>query len=521
MRSQIVFSLIPKIKKEGISMNYNSTRDKSRVVTASQAIAQGISEEGGLFVPQEFPKYSLEEIKAMCELDYRGRAKKIMGDFLSDFTAEEINESVDSAYTAEKFGSDNPSPISYIESGDTKAAVLELWHGPTCAFKDMALQILPHLLTKSVKKAYNGKEAVILVATSGDTGKAALEGFKDVDGVKIMVFYPVDGVSPMQKRQMATQKGNNVNVAAIKGNFDDAQTGVKKIFTNADIKSKLAENNMLFSSANSINWGRLLPQIVYYFSAYCDMVKEGKIEVGENVNVAVPTGNFGNILAAFYAMNMGLPVKKFICASNSNNVLTDFIKTGTYDKMRKFYTTMSPSMDILVSSNLERLLYHMTGENAEKVAGFMKALSSEGKYTVDEDVKAKLDKYFWGGFCDDENTQKTIKDLYENENYLCDTHTAVAVNVYQQYVSETGDNTPVILASTASPYKFAQSVLTAVTDEKLPEDEFAMVDELSAKTKTAIPAPLAALKNAEVRFTFECEVDEMPKAVLDSLGIKA
>ncbi len=468
-------------------MNYNSTRDKSRVVTASQAIAQGISEEGGLFVPQEFPKYSLEEIKAMCELDYRGRAKKIMGDFLGDFTAEEISESVDSAYTAEKFGSDNPSPISYIENGNTKMAVLELWHGPTCAFKDMALQILPHLLTKSVKKAYNGKEAVILVATSGDTGKAALEGFKDVDGVKIMVFYPVDGVSPMQKRQMATQKGNNVNVAAIKGNFDDAQTGVKKIFTNADI----------------------------------DMVKEGKIEAGENVNVAVPTGNFGNILAAFYAMNMGLPVKKFICASNSNNVLTDFIKTGTYDKMRKFYTTMSPSMDILVSSNLERLLYHMTGENAEKVAGFMKALSSEGKYTVDEDVKAKLDKYFWGGFCDDENTQKTIKDLYENENYLCDTHTAVAVKVYQQYVSETGDNTPVILASTASPYKFAQSVLTAVTDEKLPEDEFAMVDELSAKTKTAIPAPLAELKNAEVRFTFECEVDEMPKAVLDSLGIKA
>ena len=507
-KSQVVYGLIPNIKeRRNKFMNYNSTRNKNTVVSASQAIAQGISNEGGLFVPQSLPKYSLDEIKALCELDYRGRAKKIMGDFLSDFTAEEINESVDSAYTAEKFGSDNPSPISYIESGASKMAVLELWHGPTCAFKDMALQILPHLLTKSVKKAYNGKEAVILVATSGDTGKAALEGFKDVDGVKIMVFYPVDGVSSMQKRQMATQKGNNVSVVAIKGNFDDAQTGVKKIFTNNDIKEKLAENNMLFSSANSINWGRLLPQIVYYFSAYCDMVNEGKINAGDNVNVAVPTGNFGNILASFYAMNMGLPVKKFICASNSNNVLTDFIKTGTYDKQRKFYTTMSPSMDILVSSNLERLLYHLTGENDIKVAELMKALSSEGKYTVDNDVKAQLDKYFWGGFCDDENTQKTIKDLYENENYLCDTHTAVAVNVYQQYVSETGDTTPVILASTASPYKFAQSVLTAITDEKLPEDEFAMVDELSAKTKTAIPAPLAVLKNAEVRFTFECEVD--------------
>ncbi len=501
-------------------MNYNSTRNKNTVVSASQAIAQGISEEGGLFVPQEFPKYTLEDVKTLCGLNYRGRAKKIMGDFLSDFTAEEINESVDSAYTSDKFGSDNPSPISYIESGETKMAVLELWHGPTCAFKDMALQILPHLLTKSVKKAYNGKEAVILVATSGDTGKAALEGFKDVDGVKIMVFYPVDGVSPMQKRQMATQKGKNVSVVAIKGNFDDAQTGVKKIFTNQAIKEKLAENNMLFSSANSINWGRLLPQIVYYFSAYCDMVNEGKIAVGDSVNVAVPTGNFGNILAAFYAMNMGLPVKKFICASNANNVLTDFIKTGTYDKLRKFYTTMSPSMDILVSSNLERLLYHLTDENDAKVAELMNALSGEGKYTVDEKVKAKLDKYFWGGFCDDAETQKTIKALYENENYLCDTHTAVAVNVYQQYVRETEDTTPVILASTASPYKFAQSVLTAVTDEKLPEDEFAMIDELSAKTKTAVPAPLADLKNAEVRFTFECEVDEMPKTVLNSLGLE-
>ncbi len=500
-------------------MNYNSTRNKQKVVTAAQAIAQGISDEGGLFVPQSLPKYTMEEIKAMSGMDYRGRAKKIFADFLTDFTQEEINESVDAAYTAEKFGSENPAPVSYIENGSTKMSVLELWHGPTCAFKDMALQILPHLLTKSMKKTYSGKEAVILVATSGDTGKAALEGFKDVDGTKIMVFYPVNGVSPMQKRQMATQKGENVSVVAIEGNFDDAQTGVKKIFTNAEIKGKLSENNMLFSSANSINWGRLLPQVVYYFSAYCDMLKEGKLQPGDEINVVVPTGNFGNILASFYAMNMGLPIRKFICASNSNNVLTDFIRTGTYDKKRTFYTTISPSMDILVSSNLERLLYHLTDGDDQKVASWMEQLSASGEYTVDAAVKEKLTSCFYGGFCDDENTQKTIRDMYLNENYLCDTHTAVAINVYQQYVAETGDNTTAVIASTASPYKFAKSVLEAVSNGTLPEDEFSMVDALSATTKTPVPAPLASLKDAEVRFTQTCKVDEMPGAVLGGLSI--
>lgn len=500
-------------------MNYNSTRNNSTVVSAAQAIAQGISDDGGLFVPQSLPKYSLENIKELAAKDYRGRAKKIFADFLTDFTEEEISESVDAAYTADKFGSDNPAPVSYIESGSTKMSVLELWHGPTCAFKDMALQILPHLLTKSLKKTYSGKEAVILVATSGDTGKAALEGFKDVEGTKIMVFYPVNGVSPMQKRQMATQKGNNISVVAIEGNFDDAQTGVKKIFTNPEIKEKLAENNMLFSSANSINWGRLLPQVIYYFSAYCDMLNEGKINAGDKINVVVPTGNFGNILASFYAMNMGLPINKFICASNSNNVLTDFIKTGTYDKNRKFYTTISPSMDILVSSNLERLLYHLTDGNDRKISEWMEALSTKGAYTVDDSVKEKLTDLFYGGCCDDEATQKTISDMYKNENYLCDTHTAVAVNVYKQYVEQTNDTTTALIASTASPYKFAKSVLEAVTDEKLPEDEFAMIDELSAKTKTAVPAPLASLKDAQVRFNLECKVDEMPDTVLGGLKI--
>lgn len=500
-------------------MNYNSTRDKNTVVSASQAIAQGISDEGGLFVPQELPKYSFDDINALAETDYRGRAKKILGDFLSDFTQDEINESVDAAYTAEKFGSDNPAPISYIKYGDSNILILELWHGPTSAFKDMALQILPHLLTKSVKKTYKGKEAVILVATSGDTGKAALEGFKDVDGTKIMVFYPVNGVSPMQKRQMATQQGDNVSVVAIKGNFDDAQTGVKKIFTNTEIKEELADNNMLFSSANSINWGRLLPQIVYYFSAYADMLNDATIQIGEKINIVVPTGNFGNILAAFYAMNMGLPVNKFICASNSNNVLTDFIKTGTYDKQRTFFTTISPSMDILVSSNLERLLYHLTDGDDKRVAKWMNQLSTEGKYTVDADVKAKLDKFFFGGYCDDEKTKATINELYKNENYLCDTHTAVAVNVYKQYVEQTKDKTASIIASTASPYKFAKSVLSAVSTEEMSADEFAVVDRLSEITNCPVPAPLAALKNAEERFSKECEVDEMPQVVLGSFSI--
>lgn len=501
-------------------MLYNSTQNAKEVVSAAQAIAQGISKDGGLFVPQEFPKYDENTFKALLKTDYKGRAKKVFSDFLSDFTEEEISDCVEKAYTAQKFGGENPAPISYCNLDGTTLNILELWHGPTCAFKDMALQILPHLLTKSLKKKYDGKTAVILVATSGDTGKAALEGFKDVDHTKIVVFYPVDGVSPMQKHQMNTQEGENVRVCAIKGNFDDAQTGVKKIFTTPSVAEKLAENNMLFSSANSINWGRLLPQIVYYFSAYCDLINAGKIANGDKVNITVPTGNFGNILAAFYAMNMGLPVNKFICASNANNVLTDFLATGTYDRNRNFYATMSPSMDILISSNLERLLYHLTGNDDAKVAEYMKSLSETGKYTVDDSVKAKLDELFFGGSCDDKGTQATIKKTYDEEHYLCDTHTAVAVNVYEQYVEKTGDKaTPAIIASTASPYKFAKNVLGSIAPEAVSDDEFATVKELSKLTGTEVPKPLAELENAEVRFTTTCAADEMKDVVLKALGI--
>ncbi len=501
-------------------MYYNSTQNASEVVSAAQAIAQGISKDGGLFVPQSFPQYDEATLKALLKEDYKGRAKKMFSDFLTDFTAEEIDECVEKAYTAAKFGGDNPAPMAYTQLGGKQLNILELWHGPTCAFKDMALQILPHLLTKSLKKTCDGKDAVILVATSGDTGKAALEGFKDVEHTKIIVFYPMDGVSPMQKHQMNTQEGQNVTVCAIKGNFDDAQTGVKNIFTTPAIAEKLAENNMLFSSANSINWGRLLPQIVYYISAYCDMVNDGKISFGDKINVVVPTGNFGNILASYYASQMGLPIARFICASNANNVLTDFINTGVYDKNRQFYTTMSPSMDILVSSNLERLLYKLAGNSDETTRAWMTALKSGGKYEVTDEVKAVITEKFFGGYCDDAQTQDTISRLFEQEGYLCDTHTAVAVNVYEQYVDKTGDTTPAVIASTASPYKFSKSVLQAVApDAALPETEFDMVDMLNAKTGMPVPAPLASLKDKKARFSDVTEVNDMPQYVLSALGI--
>lgn len=498
-------------------MFYTSTRDKSIKVTASQAIAQGISEEGGLFVPCELPQFAIEDIEKMVSMSYIDRAKTVLKEFLTDFTEEEINYCVEGAYKAEKFSSNAVAPTVNIDGNKN---ILELWHGPTCAFKDMALQLLPYLMTVSAKKTAEGKTIVILVATSGDTGKAALEGFKDVDKTKILVFYPVDGVSPMQKLQMTTQEGSNVSVCAINGNFDDAQSAVKSIFTNTEIKNQLAEKNMMFSSANSINWGRLVPQIVYYFSTYCDMLAMGKIKAGEPINIVVPTGNFGNILAGYYAKQMGVPIKNLICASNTNNVLTDFLKTGTYDRNRDFYATTSPSMDILISSNLERLLYHMSGEDDKLVASLMNKLSADGKYTVSDELIDEIQKTFDAGYTSEEAVNHTIKEHFDNYKYLCDTHTAVAVNVYDEYVKATGDDIPTVIDSTASPYKFSKSVLTALLNGKTPElDEFDMVDELHSISSADVPEPLSNLKNKEVRFTNVCNKEDMSEMVFELLNL--
>lgn len=498
-------------------MLYTSTRDKSIRVTAAQAIAQGISEEGGLFVPVELPKFSLDKISSMVSMPYIDRAKTVLREFLTDFTDDELNYCVEGAYAASKFSSPKIAPTVNI-SGNKN--VLELWHGPTCAFKDMALQLLPYLMTVSAKKTADGKTIVILVATSGDTGKAALEGFKNVDHTKILVFYPVDGVSPMQKLQMTTQEGDNVAVCAINGNFDDAQSAVKSIFTNHEIKKELEKKNMMFSSANSINWGRLVPQIVYYFSAYCDMVDSGRISLGDEINVVVPTGNFGNILAGYYAKQMGLPVKTLVCASNSNNVLTDFLKTGTYDKNREFYTTSSPSMDILISSNLERLLYHMSGDDDKLICDLMNRLSADGKYTVSSDVMEKIQQMFDAGYTAEDKVDETIKYQFDNYGYLCDTHTAVAVSVYDEYVKNSGDDIPTVIDSTASPYKFSASVLNAITDEDLDGlDEFDMVRELNRITGVEVPAPIASLKDKKVRFTDVCDREDMSNMVFKLLDL--
>jgi len=498
-------------------MLYTSTRDKSIKVTASQAIAQGISEEGGLFVPCELPEFSIEQIKSMVSMSYIDRAKTVLKEFLTDFTDEEISYCVEGAYKAEKFSSPAVAPTVNIDGNKN---ILELWHGPTCAFKDMALQLLPYLMTVSAKKTAEGKTIVILVATSGDTGKAALEGFKDVDKTKILVFYPVDGVSPMQKLQMTTQEGSNVAVCAINGNFDDAQSAVKSIFTDAEIKKQLADKNMMFSSANSINWGRLVPQIVYYFSAYCDMLSMGRIKAGEPINVVVPTGNFGNILAGYYAKKMGVPIKTLVCASNTNNVLTDFLETGTYDRNRDFYATTSPSMDILISSNLERLLYHMSGENDKLVSSLMKELAVNGEYTVSDELIKKIQKNFDAGFTDENSVNDTIKEHFDKYKYLCDTHTAVAVNVYDEYVKRTGDDIPTVIDSTASPYKFSKSVLTALLGSDTPDlDEFDMVDELNRVSSADVPKPLANLKNKEVRFKNVCNKEDMSKMVFSLLEL--
>lgn len=495
-------------------MNYISTRNKNIKISSAQAIKQGISEEGGLFVPDSIPSFTIDEICSMTDMSYNERAFFVLSKYLTDFSKDQLSYCTNNAYTNEKFSDCKIAPVVELEKGFN---ILELWHGPTCAFKDMALQILPFFLTASIKITDEDKTVCILVATSGDTGKAALEGFKNVEGTNILVFYPELGVSNMQKLQMKTQEGNNVNVFAIKGNFDDAQSGVKKIFTDENIKDELEKRGYMFSSANSINFGRLCPQIVYYFSAYCDLIEKNKIKPGQEINVVVPTGNFGNILAAYYAKLSGLPIKKLICASNKNKVLTDFINTGIYNKNREFFATSSPSMDILISSNLERLLFSLYENDDKEVLSLMKQLSEKGEYKVSDKVLKKLQESFAGGFANEEETFNTIKYIFDKYGYICDTHTAVAIKVYLDYKEKIKDDTVSVIASTASPYKFPDNVLKAVLGEKADLNDFELIKKLSDVTKTEIPAPIKELESKKVRFNNVIDKTEMKKAVLDLL----
>lgn len=488
-------------------MNYTSTRGNGGKVTAAKAIKQGLASDGGLFMPESIPTLTSEDILALSKMSYPERAATVLSKFLTDYTYDELLEDCNEAYGEARFPV-GAAPISAIGE---KLRILELWHGPTAAFKDMALQIMPRLFVRALRKTEEKRTALILVATSGDTGKAALEGYRDVEGIQIAVFYPVDGVSRVQKLQMATQEGNNVDVFAVEGNFDDAQNGVKRIFSDEEMRSALDKKGYFLSSANSINWGRLAPQIVYYISAYCDLLKENDIEYGEKLDVCVPTGNFGNIFAALIAKRMGLPIGKLICASNQNNVLTDFLRTGTYDRNRTFHTTMSPSMDILISSNLERLLYLVCG--SEETARYMKELAENGCYTVSDEVKAKINDDLCGYYCDEVNTAKTIREIFNEYNYLSDTHSAVAIYSAKKYAAESENVAKrILVASTASPYKFASSVYTALTEKQAPEGTQAL-DALSELTSTEITSPLAGLDKKTVRFTRVIERSEMEDTV--------
>ena len=493
-------------------MYYKSTRDSGVNKSSAEAIVQGISSDGGLFVPSEIPEISMDEIVRLGDMSYSERAAYIFAKYLTDFTETEIRYCTDNAYNDKKFATENISEISHLFDG---TYILELWHGPTCAFKDMALQILPYLLTTSAKKINIDKKIVILVATSGDTGKAALEGFADVPGTQIMVFYPEDGVSPMQKRQMTTQDGGNVAVCGINGNFDDCQNGVKSIFTNNNIKSKLEANKMMFSSANSINWGRLAPQIIYYISAYATLVKDEELKAGDKINIVVPTGNFGNILAAYYAKLMGIPIDKLICASNENKVLFDFFRTGVYDKNRDFVLTTSPSMDILISSNLERLIYLIAGEDSDRTRALMEELRSGGRYEISADMKAGLAD-FLGGYASEEETAEEIGRIYEKTGYVMDTHTAVASHVCRKLCD---GGKKCVIASTASPYKFVKSVMTAIDRSYEGKDEFALLETLRDVSKTPMPQAIKDILEADIIHRAECDADKMEETVKGILGI--
>ncbi len=489
-------------------MKYTTTRQASKEqVTAAEAIKRGLAPDGGLYMPDALPAITLDEVKMLSDKAYAQRAAYILGKFLTDYTEEELLGDCTEAYSEERF----PGGAAPVVKVENNISTLELWHGPTAAFKDMALQIMPRLLSRALTKTGEERTAMILVATSGDTGKAALEGYRDIPQIKIQVFYPVDGVSRVQKLQMMTQLGDNVCVRAIRGNFDDAQSGVKRIFADETVREELNAEGVFLSSANSINWGRLAPQIVYYISAYCDMVNNGTISLGDTIDVCVPTGNFGNIFAAYIAKRMGLPLGTLICASNTNNVLTEFLTTGVYDRNRKFYATMSPSMDILISSNLERLLYLIAG--GEKTAAYMQSLNETGRYEISAEELAEIQKTFVGYYTDEDGTTKTIRHIYTTDGYLCDTHTAVAMGAAKQYSAVKGTDTPMLVVSTASPYKFAFDVYHAACGVTA-GDELTALDELNAATGVAIPKPLAGIADRTVRFKEEIEVADMAREVL-------
>ena len=492
---------------------YSSTRNAKEKVTASQAILKGLAEDGGLFVPDTIPSLDVT-IDELADMNYQEVAYAVMKQFLTDFTEEELKNCIKSAYDS-KFDTEEIAPLVDADG----AYYLELFHGPTIAFKDMALSILPHLLITAARKNQVKNDIVILTATSGDTGKAALAGFADVKGTKIIVFYPKNGVSPIQEKQMVTQKGDNTFVVGINGNFDQAQTGVKKMFQDKDLAAEMDKAGYQFSSANSINIGRLVPQIAYYVYAYAKLYKHGAIKKDEKINVTVPTGNFGNILAAFYAKNMGLPIAKLICASNENKVLYDFFSTGTYDKNREFILTSSPSMDILISSNLERLIYRIAGNDAVKNKEFMTMLTGEGKYAITPEMREQL-KDFYGNYTNEAETAEVIKNLYEKTGYVIDTHTAVAAGVYGKYKKETGDTTKTVIASTASPFKFTRSVMDAIDKEKYDAmSDFELVDELSRIANVKVPNAIEEIRSAKVLHDTVCEVNEMPSVVKKFLNM--
>lgn len=485
---------------------YQSTRSKSKPITASQAILKGLADDGGLYVPVSVPKLMLD-VKELSKMSYQETAYEVMKLFFTDFTEEELKNCINKAYD-KKFDTEEIAPLIYADG----AYYLELFHGATIAFKDMALSILPHLLTTAARKNQVKDEIVILTATSGDTGKAALAGFADVEGTKIIVFYPKDGVSPIQEKQMVTQKGKNTFVIGIKGNFDDAQNGVKAMFNNKELAAELKAKGYRFSSANSINIGRLVPQIVYYVYSYANLYRNGKIGENEGINVAVPTGNFGNILAAYYAKSMGLPINRLICASNDNKVLFDFFQTGVYNKNREFILTSSPSMDILISSNLERLIFQIAGCDAEKTSELMEALGTKGEYTITGAMKDRM-KDFIGGYATEQETALTIKKLYEENGYVIDTHTAVASCVYQKYRTASGDDAKTVIASTASPYKFTRSVMNAIDVGYDSMSDFELVDELSKIAGTEVPQAIEEIRTAPVLHSTVCEAGQMQKTV--------